>query len=297
MEIQTSNVFVTGEALPDPTPEALTPSSNVFVFDNSAENAAIDSCEAIIGWRSVLPVSTVSGDNEKSDFPFSNCLDFRDNTQYSPNLESGTVVIEFNQTTASPIDYLGIGIHNGGAALLTGQLEVEVNGVFQVVSIFTALGDNRTIVEYFEAATSSRQRLTLNFSNPLFIGNIYLGKAWVFDKTPSLGFTPASTNSLDQLEGFVSETNQFVMGRTVERGFGQKGQFNFMAWQGDQYSLNSIYREYMFHVKAGKAVFMKWNKDLNQNFFGRASNPNSLQAPAYDGNNHGTFYFDYRGFD
>jgi len=53
----------------------------------------------------------------------------------------------------------------------------------------------------------------------------------------------------------------------------------------------------MFHVKAGKAVFMKWNKDLNQNFFGRASNPNSLQAPAYDGNNHGTFYFDYRGFD
>jgi len=178
MEIQTSNVFVTGEALPDPTPEALTPSSNVFVFDNSAENAAIDSCEAIIGWRSVLPASTVSGDNEKSDFPFSNCLDFRDNTQYSPDLESGTVVIEFNQTTASPIDYLGIGIHNGGAALLTGQLEVEVNGVFQVVSIFTALGDNRTIVEYFETVTSSRQRLTLNFSNPLFIGNIYLGKAW-----------------------------------------------------------------------------------------------------------------------
>lgn len=299
-ELHLDNVFVTDEELPTPQPDLILQPENVFINDNSASGGAsgeFDSCEALIGFKSVLPSSTITGQNEKPDYPFGNCLDFRDNTQYSPNLSSGSVVIEFTQSTASTVDYIGIGIHNGGTAVLTGQLEVEVDGVYEVVTVFTALGDNKTIVDYFEPKQSSRQRLTLNFSNPLYIGNIYIGKAWAFDKTPSLGFTPAATNSLDQLEGFTSDTNQFVMGRIVERGFGQKGQFNFMAWQGDLNSLNSIYRDYMFHVKSGKAVFMKWNKQINQNFFGRAANPNSLQAPSYDTNNTGTFYFDYRGFD
>ena len=298
MEIQASNVFVTGSNTPDDPQDFIT-TANTFVIDTSSPSAGGDiySCEAVIGYKSILPTSTISGANEKADYPFSSCLDFRDNTQYSPNQSSGSVVIIFNQSTATSVDYLGIGIHNGGVAGLTGILEIEVNGTYETVSTFTALGDNKTIVEYFTARNSSRQRLTLNFTGELFIGNIYLGKGWVFDKTPSLGFTPAYTNSLDKLEGFTSETNQFIMGRVVKRGFGQKGQFNFMTWQGDENSLNSQYREYMFHAKSGKPVFMKWNKSLNQNFFGRVSNPNSMQAPSYDGNTHGTFYFDYKGFD
>lgn len=271
--------------------------SDVIVLDGNSQQVTEQNCEAIIGYKSVLPISTYTGDNSAADYPFTNCLDFRDNTQYSPATASGSVVIEFTQLNETQIDYLGIGIHNGKTAGLSGKLEIESDGVWYEVATFTPLADNKTIISVFDPIESARQRITLNFSSNLFIGNIYLGKAWVFDKTPSLGFTPAHTNSLDQLEGFTSDTNQFVMGRVVERGFGQKGQFNFMAWQGDQYSLDSLYREYMFHVKSGKAVFMKWNKGLNQNFFGRAANPNSLQAPAYDGNNHGTFYFDYRGFD
>ena len=41
---------------------------------------------------------------------------------------------------------------------------------------------------------------------------------------------------------------------------------------------------------------MKWNKNLQQNFVGAHSNPNSLQAPTYSNNTTGTFYFDYKGF-
>ena len=267
---------------------------NTLVVDTAS--ATTSGCEAIIGFRSVLPNSTVSGEAASPNYPFSNCLDFRDNTQYSPLTESGTVFIEFNQSSPSEVDYIGIGIHNGITAGLTGTFEVYFENVWVPVATLTPIGDNKTMIASFDPLISSRQRLTLNFTNALFIGNIYVGKAWVFDKTPNIGFVPGHTNSLDKLEGFNSETNQFMMGRVVKRGFGQKGQFDFIKWAGDTNGFELQYVDYMNHVKSGKAVFMKWNKELQQNFFGRAANPNSLQAPAYINNTTGTFYFDYRGF-
>lgn len=267
---------------------------NTIVVEEASQS--VTSCSAIIGFRTVLLTSTVTGDNSNPLYPFSNCLDFRDNTQYSPSIQSGSVVIEFNQTVESVIDYIGVGIHNGVSAGLSGTLEVLSEGVWIPVASLNPLGDNKTMIAKFDGVASSTQRLTLNFSASLFIGNIYIGKAWAFDKTPSLGFTPAHTNSLNKLEGFNSETNQFIMGRVIERGFGQKGQFDFIRWSGTTDSFELQYVDYMNHLKSGKAVFMKWNADLQQNFFGRASNPSSLQPPSYNTNTTGTFYFDYKGF-
>lgn len=254
------------------------------------------SCAAIIGFRSLLTSSTYTGENEDSLYPFSNCLDFRDNTQYSPSVESGSVSVTFDQLSDSDVDYLGIGIHNGKTAGLSGKIEVQVNGVWIETGTLAPTGDNKTMIVYFDTLSSSRQRLTLNFTSKLFIGNIYLGKAWVFDKTPSVGFTPGYTNSLDKLESFSSETNQFIMGRRIKRGYEQKGKFDFIKWADDEDSFNRQYVDYMEHVKSGKALFMKWNKNLQQNFFGRASNPNSLQPPTYATNTTGTFTFDFKGF-
>jgi len=254
------------------------------------------SCAAAIGFRSVLINSTFTGQEENPLHPFTNCLDFRDNTQYSPLATSGSVVIEFNQLSPTDIDYIGIGIHNGTTAGLSGKLEVFILNGWVEVSQFAPIGDNRTMMALFDPVSTSRQRITLNFTSQLFIGNIYIGKAWVFDKTPSLGFTPGHTNSLDILESFNSETNQFMMGRVIKRGFGQKGQFDFINWSEGDNSFELQYVDYMNHVKSGKAVFMKWNKRLQQNFFGRAANPNSLQPPTYSSNTTGTFYFDFKGF-
>ena len=264
--------------------------------DGGGQEATTQTCAAIIGFKSVLPSSTVSGQAQDPTYPFSSCLDFRDNTQYSPLANSGSVVIEFSQVSATQIDYIGIGIHNGKSAGLSGKLEVSVGGIWVEVATFTPLADNATITSYFDTVQCSKQRLTLNFTSKLFIGNIYIGKAWVFDKTPALGFTPAHTNSLDELEAFNSQTNQFIIGRVIKKGFGQKGQFNFIPWSDGSESIQQKYVDYMNHVKQGKPVFMKWNKSLQQNFFGRAANPNSLQAPTYETNTTATFYFDYKGF-
>lgn len=289
-----NNVFIVDERAVDPLKRVHVPNANTMVIgDGRARN---DTCAAIIGFRSVLRSSTYSGQAEDAMYPFSNCLDFRDNTQYSPAATIGSVVIYFSQLAGSEMDYLGIGIHDGRTAGLSGKLEVLTGGDWVEVAVFSPTGDNKTIVEYFDGIVSSRQRLTLNFTSKLHIGNIYLGKAWVFDKTPAIGFTPGHTNSLDKLEAFNSDTNQFMMARVIKRGYGQKGQFNFIPWADERDSFESQYIEYMEHVKSGKAVFMKWNKDLQQNFFGRAANPNSLQAPTYANNTSGTFYFDYKGF-
>ena len=87
-----------------------------------------------------------------------------------------------------------------------------------------------------------------------------------------------------------------MMARVIKRGFLQKGQFDFISWADGADSFEQQYVDYITHIKSGKALFMKWNKDLQQNFFGRHSNPNSPQPPAYTTNNTGTFYFDFKGF-
>lgn len=276
------------------TPAQSQLNGGVIVTDNSAGLA--ETCSAIIGFKSVLPSSTITGASEDASYPFSNCLDFRDNTQYSPAASSGQVVINFKQAANVEIDYIGIGIHNGKTAEFVATFEVKVAGVWEAVANLTPLGDNKTMIAYIGDKTTNEQRLTINFTSKLFIGCIYVGKAWVFDKTPNLGFTPALTNSLDKLVGFESDTNQFMMGRRVERGFGQVGQFDFINWSGDN-SFSNLYVEYMNHCKSGKPLFMKWNKDLQQNFFGRHNNPNNMQPPAYTTNTQGTFFFDFKGRD
>lgn len=292
---QLGNVIITGgEAQPvQQSPSII---QNVIVSSSSGGSSTDVACESILGFRTVLPVSSVTGDDSDATYPFNNCLDYRDNTQYSPNATSGSVTIEFTQALSTDIDYIGIGIHNAQSAGLTGTLEVLVDGAWKEVVVINPIGDNKTITEYFEPENCNKQRLTLNFTNKLFIGNIYIGKAWVFDKTPNLGFTPAQTNNLDQSVGFRSQTNQFMMGRRVSRGYGQKGQFDFIPWQGES-SLNQEYVEYMNHVKDNKPLFMLWNRSIKQSFFGRHANPNNLQPPSYSTSNHGTFFFDFVGFD
>lgn len=270
----------------------LIPLSNVFVLggDSSASN---EICNSILGFRSVIPTSTITGANESATYPFANALDYRDNTQYSPSITSGTVVIEFRQGASVELDYLGIAIHNGRTANLRGSLELQINGVWEVVATFTPIGDLRTICEYFETRTSQRQRLKLNFDSQLFIGTIYLGKSWQFSRMPNEGFTPANSNNIDEVVSFQANTGQFIISRRKEIGYAQSGDFDFIDFE----KINTEYIDYMNHVKDGKPFFMKWDTSLNQNVFGQHSSPNNLQAPSYTTANTSTFSFSMVGYN
>ncbi len=269
----------------------IVPLSNVFVFGGSGSSGGV--CKSILGFRSVLPTSTVTGDSEDTQYPFVNALDYRDNTQYSPSIESGSVTIEFRQAADVELDYLGIAIHNGKAAGLTGFLELLINGVWTVVANFTPLGDLKTICEKFDLQSSQRQRLTLNFTSKLYIGTIYLGKSWQFSRMPNEGFTPANSNNIDEVVGFQSNTGQFIISRRKQVGYAQSGSFDFIAFD----EINVEYIDYMNHVKDGKPFFMKWDVNVNQNIFGQHARPNNLRAPSYTSANTATFDFEMVGYN
>ncbi len=269
----------------------IVPLSNVFVLGGSGDNDGV--CKSILGFRSALPTSTVMGAGEDSQYPFANALDYRDNTQYSPSIESGSVTIEFRQAADVELDYLGIAIHNGKTAGLTGFLELLINGVWTVVANFTPLGDLKTICEKFDLQSSQRQRLTLNFTSKLYIGTIYLGKSWQFSRMPNEGFTPANSNNIDEVVGFQSNTGQFIISRRKQVGYAQSGAFDFIAFD----EINVEYIDYMNHVKDGKPFFMKWDVNVNQNIFGQHASPNNLRAPSYTSANTATFDFEMVGYN
>lgn len=253
-------------------------------------------CRSIIGFRNRIINSTVEGDNSDPAYPFSNATDFRDNTQYSPSISSGTVTIEFRQSSITEFDYIGIAIHNGKTAGLVAKLEVFVNGAWNEVSMLAPSVDNKTLCAYFNGISCDRQRLTLTFSSKLYIGAIYIGKAWVFERMPNLGFTPGKTNSQDRVVGFISESGQFIIGRRESRGHEQEFSFDFIAFEGAN-SFNQEYVHFMEHVKAGnKPFFMKWDVSRDENMFGQHTSPNNMQAPRYDNNTSGTFSGAMRGY-
>ncbi|MGB1297287.1 MAG: hypothetical protein ACPG8A_03380 [Psychrobium sp.] len=248
-----------------------------------------------IGFKTILPISVATNAQEDSEYPFSNVLDYRDNTKYSPSIDSGSVTITLTQGNLSEVDYYGIAVHNGGSASLYGTFEVFKGGLWVQVDTFAASGDNKTIMGYFGGVTCQKQRITLNFSEKLYIGAMNIGKSWSFDCSPDVGFTPAYTNNIDKVEQFTSENGQFIISRRLEKGFSQKGSFSFLDWEGDN-RFDSEYIDYMNHVKDSKPFFMKWNVENNQAFYGQ-QNPNNLTAPKYDTATTGSFNFDLKGRD
>lgn len=270
----------------------LVPIGNVFVLGNGG-GASGGVCNSIIGFRNTLTTSTVTGATEDSKYPFTNALDYRDNTQYSPLANSGSVIIEFSQNADVELDYIGIAIHNGRTANLTGSLELLINGVWKVVATFTPLGDLKTICEYFEPKPSQRQRLTLNFDSKLYIGTIYIGKSWQFSRLPNEGFTPANSNSKDEVIGFQANTGQFIISRRKKIGYAQSGEFDFIDFD----KINTEYIDYMEHVKDGKPFFMKWDVELNQNIFGQHASPNNLRPPSYTSPSTSSFEFSMIGYN
>lgn len=266
---------------------------NNLVLPSSAASDEI--AFSAIGFRTVLNLSTVSGDDEDSSYPFNNVLDYRDNTKYSPATTSGSVTITFSQTALTEVDYYGIAVHNGGDAGLNGKFEVFTGGAWVEVDTFAASGNNKTIMGYFDAVTCQKQRITLNFTQKLYIGAMHVGKAWTFDCAPDVGFTPGYTNNIDEVKPFQTESGQFIISRRIEKGFRQKGSFSFLDWEGDN-RFDQEYVAYMNHVKDSKPFFMKWDVTNNQAFYGQ-QDPRSLQAPRYDTATTGTFNFDIVGRD
>lgn len=267
--------------------------SNILVADNTGDiSASEQACErSIIGFHTILPDSGYSGQSEDSDFPFSNAIDFPDNTKYSPSINSGTVTIEFNQGAESSIDYFGLAIHNAQTAGLSATLEHWNGAAWVLLTEFTSLKDNKPFMSTFDAVMSRKQRLTLTFTSKLYIGTIYLGKSLQALATPSIGFQPAKFAPMDEVEQFTTEGNNTIMGRRIPRGYQTKGTFDYVTF--DQ--LDTFYEDYQNWALDSKPLFFKWSNLRDEAVFGR-QNPDKITKPTYKTPFHSSIDFEITGY-
>ncbi|MFT6347022.1 MAG: hypothetical protein ACJAYB_000003 [Psychromonas sp.] len=246
---------------------------------------------SVFGFRNTIPISSVSGQAEDPEYLFINSHDNKDATQYSPLATSGSVVIEFVQADASIIDYVGIAIHNGGTAGLTGQVEVDPGTGYIIAATFNTLTDNKPFLLCFDQITGNKQRITLNFTSKCYIGAIHIGESIQFPRTPSRGFQPGKTALQDKAIGFTSGGNNFVKGRRELKGHEAKGSFDYIDFSG----VNLWWDEYQNHVIDSKATFFKWNNSLDEVIFGR-QDPDKLRHPTYSSGLYTTIAFEFNGY-
>lgn len=264
--------------------------SSPLVVDTTIQDSIQNADVSILGYESILPSSAISGEAEDPDFPFSNALDYRDNTKYSPVATNGTVVINFTQGAAQTVNYFAFAIHNSQDAGLSGQLEVDSGAGFEIVAEFSGVTSNKPMLYYFGDKQTSTQRLTLNFTSKLYIGSINVGNAIVFQRPPSLGYQQASTAPLDKVEQFTTEGNNFIVGRRLSRGFQDKGTFRFLSIDEATW-----FEDYQNHVLDSKTLYFKWNNQKPQTTYG-LQNPQNLTKPTYVTSFHFDFSFDINGY-
>ena len=137
-----------------------------------------------------------------------------------------------------------------------------------------------------------RQRITITTTNKAYIMAMFLGRSWLFPYTPSLGFQPAHTAPLDDVENFVTEGNNFTVGRRVSKGFQAKGTINLL----DIDSIESDLLEYQQHALNSRPMFFMWsNNRQSQAVFGR-QNVKSLTKPTYETSFLTSFNFEINGY-
>ena len=104
-------------------------------------------------------------------------MDYRDNPQYSPAADSGSVEILISKQTLFTVDYFGLALHNGFSAGLTGKVELQntSNNAYEEIATFKPYGTNKTICEYLGPKEAFRFKIPLNFTSKLFIVAFFLG--------------------------------------------------------------------------------------------------------------------------
>lgn len=280
--------------------------NNAFITSNSMSGLLIsgggsssnNTCRAIIGYENTIPTSSYSGQNQDSVYPFENCLDYRSNTQYSPSIDSGTVEIIISQPELFTVDYFGVAIHNGFSSGLTGSVQMKdtVTGEYVSIAEFSPYGINKTICGYFGSMTAYSFKIVLSFTSKLFIGALYLGKAWNLDRQPDIGLKPASLNNVDRVVSFDDNNGQFTIGRVETVGFDTSADFSLIPMAGDN-GIRANWPSFQNHCKLSRPFFFKWSTSNSDNTFGQYKSPSSMPDMTYTTSFHGSVPIRMRGRD
>lgn len=254
--------------------------SNAVIVANSVSGGQLVKRRgSILGYESVLPSSAISGHQELDFYPFSNVLDNKNYTEYAPSVDSGELVIEFNQPALSSIDYCGVFSKNAASCGLIVTLEVYYSSSWVSVGTVSANYDGEPMMIFNEFAfTSNLQRLRIQFTSKPYITSVRLGKAFVFPKRPSKGSQPASTASLDKITNTTGSGNAWGVGYYIFGG----NQLIAKMKHIERAEFTAFYKKFQKDVRDGKPMFFYFSDDLPEVTFG-IHPPKKLQKPTVDG--------------
>lgn len=271
--------------------------SNVLVYDNTGfqpeSSLRQTGCYTVIGFKNVLPSASVSNTGEDPSYPLLNAFDQKDETKYSPLINSGSIVMTFNLGAAQQaVDYFAFGFHNGITAELSVKIEYLFDGSFITINDISGVANDKPYLYHFEPVTTNQIRITLSFTSKLYIGALYVGKAMVFERTPNIGFNPARFNSLDETTVSETQGGNFVIGRRLPRGFEERGEIS-------QLTITPAFRneviEYNENALNSNLVFVKWHQKIDDVILGR-QDPRSLKGLPYDSSLLTSFAWNIKGY-
>lgn len=271
--------------------------SDVFVIPGASYETSDFS---ILGFRTVLPDSTVTGDDDDPDYPIENALDYRDNTEFSPDSFSGAQEFIFEQSVLGEANYIGVLSKNAGDCEL--EIEVEIfdyaTNAYVAVGTLTDIANGKPKLLYYGDLVDQgyydtlKQRIFITSTSKAYITAIYIGNAIIFPYTPSLGFTPAHLNPQDEVENFRTHGNCRTIGRRIPNGKTAKGAINFIPMT----DIDSYWPDYQEHALDSLPAFFAWSDgQMNQVIFGW-QNVKSLAKPSFVTSFHGHLEFEINGY-
>lgn len=270
--------------------------SNTFVITSSPSSQAYGNlCRAVLGYNNILVNSSVTP-NSTSDpkYPMALAYDFKTNTEYSPIITSGSVVITIVQSAPSLISYFGLFSKNAKTCNLSFMVEVQdySTGLYTNVGWRGGFENGSPQMLSFTPINSIQQKVTIYFTSKCYIASLAMGEAVVFSRTVSAGYQPARNASIDEVSNFTTDGNNFVQGRRLVNGFQEKAPVNYQEYS----FIDEWWRDFMNHALDAKPIFFMANNQTPEYCVYGLQNPKTLTKPSYKNSHQTDIEFDINGW-
>jgi hypothetical protein len=265
--------------------------SSPYVISAPISSAA--RCKAYLAYNSMLPSSFVAATSVDTSYPVALLCDYKVNTEYSPLATSGPVTITVSGYSVFTLNYIGLLSRNAGDCGLSFEaFYLDLSGAG-----FVSLGSRGSFANgspqmiAFDPVLTTEFKVVINFTSKCYISAIYGGEAIVFDRTVGTGYQPARNASVDEVEAFRTDGNNFIQSRRLYNGKQEKASLRYVPYT----QVDAFWPEFMNHVLDSKPFFFMANNQNSKCVFGQ-QNPTTLAKPSYKNSHYTDLDFDIQGY-
>ena len=223
--------------------------SNTIVLDNTGgfdPSQTVSNANAKVAWDNALRRATVTSAVGQSTIP--NLYDYT--TTHFWTAGSGTVNVDITLNQAEDINCAAIAAGNWFSAGTVIEVYADGNKVGEI----SGLKDNQPHLFVFDSVFTADLQIRFISTGSLFVGQVLFGKSLDFPKGVNLGLELGQFNNEDQVNGMITEENNFGSSTSVARSRTTVAPFDLIpqAW------FRSFWQPFSDSHK-GKPIWFGWN--------------------------------------